>query len=111
LISIDNARMGVQGTIGHCIAHNLYLDKSFNVEWYAGLCREVLEDALVPEVLIEEIITKAKALGKEEAEWLLKGGESSKRLVGDNGGAAIHPAYNSILIGNIIILQNSLEGK
>lgn len=98
------ARIGVESTIAHCVAHNLILDPKFNLKEYIGMCRLMLEDALIPEYLIDDILDEAETQGVME----------SMMPIGDNfvdGASSISPMYNPRILGAIMKLQNSLEGE
>jgi hypothetical protein len=101
-MSIATNRMGVESIMSHAIAHNLIADTNFNVQAYLLECRLVLEDALIPDYLIEEILDEAETQGILEA----------MMPIGDDfvdGGSSINPAYNPRFIGAVIKLQSSLK--
>jgi hypothetical protein len=81
------ARDGVEKTISHCVAHNLQLDPTFNVEQYIHICRLMLEDALIPDYLIEDILDEAETAGLLEATFPMG-------RIAQNGAAQIHPFLN-----------------
>jgi hypothetical protein len=95
-------RSGVESIIAHCIAHNLVLDSSFDIANYIGLCREVMEELLVPNYLIEDILDEAETQG--EIESLMPINWDSV-----DGASQIHPAHNTRLVGAIERLVKSLE--
>lgn len=92
------ARDGVEKTIAHCVAHNLVLNPRFSVQEYIGICRLMLEDALIPEYLIEDILDEAEVAGLLESQMPIG-------RVALHGAAQIHPFMNHGLIHAIEQLQ------
>ena len=98
---ITLARMGVESVIAHAIAHNVIADSAFDVKEYLKECRNLLEEACIPEYLIEDILDEAETQGLLEA---------AMPIGADVGGASsISPFYNARLLAAIFKLKESLE--
>jgi hypothetical protein len=100
-MSIVTARIGIESIIAHAIAHSLISNPGFDIMEYIDECRLVMEDALIPSYLIEDILDEAETQGIMESAMPI-----SDDFV--DGAASIRPAYNPRLLAAIIKLQNSL---
>lgn len=90
--------------IAHCVSHGLLANPKFNVELYIAECRVVMEDALVPLYIIEDILDEAETQGLLAVRSPI--GESPFRKLG--GAAQISPVYNPSFLKLIDTLNNLL---